>query len=202
MKIDFEKGNGLVPAIIQDADTSAVLMLGYMNEAALEETKRSGRVCFFSRSKNRLWTKGERSGNYLTFVELTVDCDADTLLIQTRPEGPTCHTGSQSCFGDDDRASLSIISSLEKVISERLVGADAGSSYTAALVKDGIARVAQKVGEEGVEVALAAALNKKEDLHSEAADLIYHLLVLLKISGSSLSDVLKVLAGRAKKNNR
>lgn len=198
MKLDFDKGQGLIPVIVQDADSLRVLMLGYMNEEAFKVTQETNFVTFFSRSKNRLWKKGETSGNVLHVKEIKTDCDTDALLILARPEGPTCHTGSISCFMSDgakETPSLSTLADLVQVIKNRK-DAPTKESYTASLFKAGMPRMAQKVGEEGVEVALASVTDK-ESLPSEAADLLYHLLVLLEASDLSLDDVLSILAKRA-----
>lgn len=194
MNIDFSKGNGLVPAIVQDAHTRRVLMLGYMNEEAFRETQITGRVTFFSRSKNRLWVKGETSGNYLLVKDILLDCDQDTLLILAEPKGPVCHTGSQDCFNQPENAS-GFIHKLESVISER-AEASPEESYTAKLLQKGIQKIAQKVGEEAVETILEAQSGPDELLLSESADLLFHLLVLLKARGLSLKDVEAVLASR------
>jgi len=193
--LDWAKGDGLLPAVVQDADTGRVLMLGYMNDVALEKTRATGQVTFFSRSKQRLWTKGETSGNTLELVEVRIDCDRDTLLVQARPHGPTCHTGTATCFGDGIRPPLAFLGKLERVIEARR-GADPASSYTAKLLDRGVKRCAQKVGEEGVEVALAATAGDRRELVSESADLLYHLLVVLAASNVRLEDVLEVLEGR------
>jgi phosphoribosyl-ATP pyrophosphohydrolase/phosphoribosyl-AMP cyclohydrolase len=193
--LDWDKGDGLLPAIIQHATEGRVLMLGYMNTEALQQTLDTGRVTFFSRSKQRLWTKGETSGHVLGLVSVEGDCDRDTLLIQAVPQGPTCHLGTQTCFGDAMVPPLGLLAELESVIQSRR-GEDPESSYTARLLSDGMARCAQKVGEEGVEVALAAVQGKGDELNDEAADLLYHLLVCLHAADSSLDDVLKVLAER------
>lgn len=195
MKIDFEKGDGLVPAIVQDAGTLQVLMLGYMNEAAVRETKDSGLVTFFSRSRQKLWTKGETSGNTLQLVEMIVDCDNDTLLVKARPAGPTCHEGTVSCFGDAGAEGLGFLAYLEDLIIARKT-ADPKSSYTASLLQGPLRRAAQKVGEEGVETALAAVAETNDKLTSEAADLLYHLTVLLAAKDVPLSDVIKELQSR------
>jgi phosphoribosyl-AMP cyclohydrolase / phosphoribosyl-ATP pyrophosphohydrolase len=196
--LDFSKAEGLIPAIVQHADTGLVLMLGYMNREALQESLRRGRVVFFSRSRKRLWEKGESSGNRLTLSEIRPDCDRDALLIFARPEGPTCHLGTASCFGIErcpDRQPMTILSELERVIAERMTLRPEGS-YTSRLFDSGIRRIAQKVGEEGLEVALAAVGGSECEMVSECADLLYHLLVLLKARGSSLSDVLHELRAR------
>lgn len=195
MKIDFEKGDGLVPAIVQDADTLQVLMLGYMNEAAVRKTEESGLVTFFSRSRQKLWTKGETSGNTLQLVEMIVDCDNDTLLVKARPSGPTCHEGTVSCFGDAGAEGLGFLAYLEDLIIARKT-ADPKSSYTASLLQGPLRRAAQKVGEEGVETALAAVAETNDKLTSEAADLLYHLTVLLAAKDVPLSDVIKELQSR------
>ena len=194
MKIDFEKyADGLAPAIIQDADTLKVLMLGFMNQAALEKTLAEGRVTFFSRSKQRLWTKGETSGNFLNVVEVLPDCDADTILVRTRPHGPVCHTGSDTCF--DERNVGSFLPKLEAIIKDRFEN-PTESSYVNSLRQKGVKKMAQKVGEEGVEVALEALGESEELFLGEAADLVFHLLVLLNAKGVSLDHVLAELDRR------
>jgi phosphoribosyl-ATP pyrophosphohydrolase/phosphoribosyl-AMP cyclohydrolase len=193
--LDWAKGDGLLPAVVQHAREGRVLMLGYMNAEALNQTLATGRVTFFSRSKQRLWTKGETSGHVLNLVSVHADCDRDTLLVQVEPVGPTCHTGTQTCFGDAMLPPLGLLGELESVIRSRAQN-PSESSYTTRLLRDGVARCAQKVGEEGVEVALAAVQGRREELHGEAADLLYHLLVCLQASGSSLTDVLSVLDER------
>ncbi len=195
MKIDFDKGNGLVPAIVQNADTLQVLMLGYMNEASVAKTQSSGLVTFYSRSRKTLWTKGETSGNMLSLVDMTVDCDHDTLLIMARPAGPTCHEGTVSCFGDKGAQGVGFLSYLERLIIDRKT-ADPECSYTAKLLQGPLRRAAQKVGEEGVEVALAAVAETEDKLTNEAADLIYHLTVLLAAKNVPLSDVISELQSR------
>ena len=195
MKIDFEKGAGLVPAVVQDADTLQVLMLGYMNAAAVKATQDSGKVTFFSRSQNKLWQKGETSGNVLNFVSIAVDCDNDTLLVMARPVGPTCHTGTVTCFGDDKSVGLGFLAELETLIEGRKT-ASPDSSYTASLLQGPLRRAAQKVGEEGVEVALAAVAETPDKLTSEAADLVYHLLVLLAAKDVAFADVVAELRDR------
>lgn len=194
-KIDWKKNAGLVPAIVQDAATLQVLMLGYMNAAALKKTLRTKRVTFFSRSRNRLWVKGETSGNFLHLVGVTVDCDQDTLLIAARPDGPTCHRGTTSCFGDGGASGVGFLAQLERTINARIKGGDK-KSYTVRLAREGVARVAQKVGEEGVETALAALRAGKVEFAGEAADLLYHLIVLLRVRKLSLADALTVLEQR------
>jgi len=190
--LDWSKGDGLLPVIVQDADNLRVLMLGYMNAEALEATRTSGKVTFFSRSKQRLWTKGESSGHFLEVVGIEQDCDADTLLIQAHPRGPTCHLGRDSCF---PQAPANFLGSLDALVATRDRERPAGS-YTTALFEKGTRRIAQKVGEEGVETALAAVVQSDEELLGESADLLYHLLVLLRARGLSLSDVLGVLEAR------
>lgn len=194
-RIDWKKTAGLVPAIVQDASTQQVLMLGYMDTAALKKTLRTRKVTFFSRAKNRLWTKGESSGNFLRVVSLAVDCDADTVLVQARPDGPTCHRGTVSCFGDEGATGAGFLAHLDQVVAARLKSGDK-SSYTVRLAREGVARVAQKVGEEGVETALAALQKDAAGFAGEAADLLYHLIVLLRVRKLSLADAIAVLEKR------
>ena len=194
--IDWTKGAGLVPAIVQEACSQRVLMLGYMNRAALEQTLETGLVTFFSRSKKRLWQKGESSGHVLLYRQIRLDCDRDTLLVLADARGPTCHFGTRACFGDDEPPGLQELADLAATIRQRRNDGPSGG-YTASLFAGGIKRIAQKVGEEGVEVALAAG-NAKE-LAAESADLLYHLLVLLEASGVELRDVMAVLHERAQK---
>jgi phosphoribosyl-ATP pyrophosphohydrolase/phosphoribosyl-AMP cyclohydrolase len=188
----WDKQGGLLPAIVQDADTLRVLMLGYMDPAALAATLATGKVTFFSRSKSRLWTKGEDSGHWLHLVDVRTDCDADTLLVRARPDGPTCHLGRSSCFPE---APGDVLAELDALVGARH-DADPASSYTARLLASGLPRIAQKVGEEGVETALAAVTADDAALAGEAADLLYHLLVLLHARGLSLADALEVLRSR------
>lgn len=195
MTIDFSKTNGLVPAIIQDYQTRQVLMLGYMNEAALRQTQEEKVVTFFSRSKNRLWTKGETSGNYLKVVSIKQDCDQDTLLIKVIPNGPTCHNGTISCFADE--AQLPFLNQLEQVIEDRIANQNA-NSYVASLLQKGINKLAQKVGEEAVELVIEAKDNNKDLFLNEAADLLFHYLLLLKAKGFGLADVETILKSRMK----
>ncbi len=190
---DWSKG--LIPAVVQDADTGLVLMLGYMNEEALAHTRRSGQVTFYSRSKQRLWTKGESSGHFLELVSLAVDCDADTLLVLARPRGPTCHNGTTTCFGDFPGPDLAFLGELDRLIETRQRERPAGS-YTTKLFDAGTRRIAQKVGEEGVETALAAVAQDADALLGEAADLVYHLTVLLRDKGLGLADVARKLRER------
>jgi phosphoribosyl-AMP cyclohydrolase / phosphoribosyl-ATP pyrophosphohydrolase len=194
-RIDFAKGDGLVPAIVQDADSGRVLMLGYMDRAAVAATQATRRVTFFSRSKQRLWTKGETSGHTLDLVAIALDCDADTLLVLARPNGPTCHRGCTSCFDPSDLPLMSELARLDDVIAQRLRDRPEGS-YTAKLVAGGLRRVAQKVGEEGVEVALATVAQDPDALVDEAADLVFHLGVALQMRGRSFADVLARLRQR------
>jgi len=193
-KINWEKVNGLVPAIVQSCVDGTVLMLGYMNEDALRLTRLSGEVCFFSRTRKRLWRKGESSGNVLKLVDIYLDCDSDTLLVVAEPTGPVCHTGKDNCFGYSAR-SPHFLETLEKVIEERIEGVGDGS-YTHALVQKGCARVAQKVGEEGVEVAVASALGERDQVVEESADLLFHLMVNLQAQGLRLADVIGCLKER------
>lgn len=192
--LDWEKGDGLLPAIVQDASNLRVLMLGYMNAEALAATRNSGHVTFYSRSKRRLWKKGETSGHVLELVSLQADCDNDTLLVLARPHGPTCHLQRDSCFPD---APASFLSDLDALVAQRERERPSGS-YTTALFEEGIRRIAQKVGEEGVETALAAVVQDDAALLGESADLVFHLLVLLRARGLSLQDVSSLLQARHK----
>ena len=193
MNIDFQKNEGLVPVVVQHASTLQVLMLGYMNEEALEKTRAERRVTFFSRSKQRLWTKGETSGNFLTVDEIQVDCDNDTLLIKAYPQGPTCHTGSTSCFQEETPKGF--LYELEKVIEQRITENPEGS-YTAKLFSRGVNKVAQKVGEEAVELVIESKDNNIGLFRNEAADLLYHFLILLKTKDLKLQDIEEVLKER------
>jgi phosphoribosyl-AMP cyclohydrolase / phosphoribosyl-ATP pyrophosphohydrolase len=195
MKIDFKKENGLVPVIVQDYTTLQVLMLGYMNEEAFAKTQAESKVTFFSRSKNRLWTKGETSGNFLLVKEIKIDCDKDTILIKTIPTGPVCHTGAQTCFGESDTKGF--LYKLEETINQRIDENDE-NSYTNKLYKRGINKVAQKVGEEAIELLIEAKDNNDDLFKNEAADLLYHLLILLKIKNVKLEDVEEILQERVK----
>lgn len=192
MNLDWDKDNGLLPVIVQDANSGAVLMLGYMNREALAATQASGRVTFWSRSKDRLWTKGESSGHFLQVKQIAADCDGDTLLILADPMGPTCHTGTPTCWGatapQSAAQSAAFLGRLEQVIAERIASRPPGS-YTAKLLAEGTRRIAQKVGEEGLELALAAVAQSDGEIIGEAADLFYHTLLLLKVKGLSLSQV-------------
>lgn len=197
-RIDFDKGGGLVPAIVQDADNGAVLMLGYMNAEAVRETLRRKRAVFFSRSKQRLWEKGETTGHTLDVVDVALDCDADTLLVTARPRGPACHNGTQTCFGDAPRTAagaIAFLANLERVIEQRATDKPE-ASYTAKLLAKGTNKVAQKVGEEGVETALAGASETDDKLIEESADLVFHLLVLLRARNIPFARVVNLLESR------
>ena len=196
MNLDFEKGNGLIPAIIQDNQTLQVLMLGYMNEEALEKTKENGKVHFFSRSKNRLWMKGETSGNIMYVKSIQMDCDKDTLVLKVDPSGPVCHTGSQNCFSDNTRKGF--VYALEQNIAKRIDGNEEGS-YTNYLFNKGINKIAQKVGEEAVELVIEAKDNNDELFKGEAADLLYHFLVLLKAKHMTFEEIESELYQRSLK---
>ncbi len=196
MNIDFKKGNGLAPVIIQNSKTMQVLMTGFMDEEALSRTEEEGFVTFFSRSKNRLWKKGETSGNYLKVVQILPDCDSDAILIKADPAGPVCHTGKTSCFGEE--TAKGFIYKLEEII-ERRITDNVSGSYTNELYKKGINKMAQKVGEEAVELIIEAKDNNTGLFMNEAADLLYHLLILLKAKGLSLENIEEVLANRHKK---
>jgi len=196
--LDWNKGGGLLPAIVQHARTGRVLMLGYMNDSALRETLGGGRVVFYSRSRETLWLKGETSGNYLNVVDVSSDCDSDAILVLADPVGPTCHTGSESCFADavpTDAGRLAFLALLENIISNRIAD-QPEDSYTARLFAKGPSRIAQKVGEEGVETALAAVTRDDEGLVSECADLLFHVLVLLKSRELDLERVVEELKAR------
>ncbi|MFP2994919.1 bifunctional phosphoribosyl-AMP cyclohydrolase/phosphoribosyl-ATP diphosphatase HisIE [Spongiivirga sp. MCCC 1A20706] len=197
MKIDFNKNtDGLVPAIIQDADTKNVLMLGYMNQEAFDKTYETKKVTFYSRTKQRLWTKGEESGNFLNLVNMQLDCDQDTLLVFVNPVGPTCHTGTDTCWGSKNELQYGFLSSLEDIIQDRKENLDQENSYVASLFKKGINKVAQKVGEEAVEVVIEAKDNNDELFVNESADLLFHYLILLQAKGFSLNDIVSVLKER------
>ena len=197
MTIKYDS-NGLVPAIIQDATTKTVLMLGYMNEEAYKKTIETKQVTFFSRSKQRLWTKGEESGNYLNLVDIKNDCDNDTLLVKVNPVGPTCHKGTDNCWGEDNTVSYGFFSTLEDVIAERVANKDTAKSYVASLFSKGINKVAQKVGEEAVETVIEAMDNNDELFLYESADLLFHYLMLLQAKGFTLKDIEDELQGRHK----
>ncbi|HRO33851.1 MAG TPA: bifunctional phosphoribosyl-AMP cyclohydrolase/phosphoribosyl-ATP diphosphatase HisIE [Brevundimonas sp.] len=194
--LDFRKGDGLVPVVVQDADTLQVLILAYADRAAVEETIASGEATFFSRSRGGRWRKGETSGNRLAFVDLIADCDGDALLMTVRPTGPACHLGRTSCFGDATAPGVGRLALLERTIAARAQCSDPGSSYTATLLAQGIKRIAQKVGEEGVETALAAVAGSDQELAEEAADLMYHLYVLLRCRGMAAGQMFNVLKRR------
>ncbi|WP_158753377.1 bifunctional phosphoribosyl-AMP cyclohydrolase/phosphoribosyl-ATP diphosphatase HisIE [Dyella sp. S184] len=193
--LDWAKGDGLLPAIVQHWLSGEVLMLGYMNAEALAQTQASGKVTFYSRSKHRLWTKGESSGHVLVLKGIRIDCDADTLLVQAEPHGPTCHLGTSSCFGEAVQPPLGFLAKLDALVAQRHAERLEGS-YTTSLFEGGIRRMAQKVGEEGVETALAAVAQDDAELLGESADLIFHLTVLLRARGLSLTDVAALLAER------
>ena len=195
MPLNYTKSNGLIPVVIQNFQTFQVLMLGYMNEEAYEKTKSEKRVTFFSRSKNRLWTKGETSGNFLEVVSIYEDCDEDTLLVMVKPNGPTCHNGTNSCFGKNEETTF--LNQLENTLKNRIESNDS-SSYTVSLVQKGINKVAQKVGEEAVELVIEAKDDNADLFLNEAADLMYHYLLLLQVKGFSLRDVETILKERNK----
>jgi phosphoribosyl-ATP pyrophosphohydrolase/phosphoribosyl-AMP cyclohydrolase len=197
MTVDFNKNNnGLVPAIIQDASTHNVLMLGYMNKEALKKTIDTNLVTFFSRSKQRLWTKGEESGNVLNLVDIKLDCDSDTLLIKVNPKGPTCHKGSDTCWNEENKQNYGFLSELEDIIESRKNNGNAESSYVASLFAKGMNKIAQKVGEEAVEVVIEAKDNNDDLFLNESADLLFHYLILLKAKGFNLNDIVTTLKKR------
>ncbi|CAL7959161.1 putative bifunctional phosphoribosyl-AMP cyclohydrolase/phosphoribosyl-ATP pyrophosphatase [Gammaproteobacteria bacterium] len=196
-KLNWDKANGLIPTIIQDSYTLQVLMLGYMNKEALQKTHETGKVTFYSRTKQRLWVKGETSGNSLEVIDILADCDGDTLLVMAKPNGPTCHLGTQSCFGEKNISKLSTLTQLETLITQRYQERPT-NSYVTKLFDEGSHRIAQKVGEEGVEVALACLLGIKENTIKEGADLLFHLLVLLRQCRIDLVEVLAELQDRTK----
>lgn len=199
MAVNFNKNqDNLVPAIIQDMRTKTVLMLGYMNHDALEQTMKSGKVTFFSRSKNRLWTKGEESGNFLMVEDIREDCDRDTLLIRVTPMGPTCHLGTDTCWGDDNETTYGFLSDLEEIIRSRQENATGEQSYVASLFEKGINKIAQKVGEEAIEVVIEAKDADDGRFLNESADLLFHFLILLKARGFSLESVAEILEARHK----
>ncbi len=199
MKIDFTKNSdGLVPAIIQDDRTRKVLMLGYMNQEAFDKTQETQKVTFYSRSKKRLWTKGEESGNFLNLVSIKNDCDDDTLLIMANPSGPTCHTGTDTCWGEENMSSFGFLSVLEETIANRKANKEDEKSYVASLFRKGINKIAQKVGEEAVETVIEAKDENDELFLNESADLLFHYLILLQAKGFTLNDIEKVLKDRKK----
>jgi phosphoribosyl-ATP pyrophosphohydrolase/phosphoribosyl-AMP cyclohydrolase len=198
MQIDFNKLNGLVPAIVQDAHTGTVLMLGFMNEAAYQKTLELKKVTFFSRSKNRLWTKGEESGHYLELISMKQDCDNDTILVKANPIGATCHTGTDTCWNEENKEQFSFLYELENIIQNRKNEPNE-SSYTSSLFKKGINKIAQKVGEEAVELVIEAKDNNANLFKNEAADLLYHYLILLAAKDFTLQDIITVLKARHNK---
>lgn len=198
LKIDFEKVNGLVPAIIQDVESNVVLMLGYMNQEALDFTLETKKVTFFSRVKGRLWTKGETSGNFLILDSMTMDCDNDTLLVKAKPIGPVCHTGNDTCFAEVNKSKTLFLDTLRQIIKDRKSN-PSQQSYTASLFASGINKIAQKVGEEAVEIVIEAKDNNKDLFLGEAADLLFHYLVLLEAKEVELDEVIEVLIDRHKK---
>ena len=199
MNIDFSKNtDGLIPAIIQDSETKTVLMLGFMNAEAYQKTVDTKKVTFYSRTKQRLWTKGEESGNFLNLIDIKNDCDNDTLLIQVKPEGPTCHKGADTCWADENKADYGFISDLEDTIQLRRENADSEKSYVASLFKLGMNKIAQKVGEEAIEVVIEAKDDNDDLFLSESADLLFHYLILLQAKGFKLNDVVEVLKSRQK----
>ena len=199
MNINFNKTpDNLIPAIIQDSETKNVLMLGYMNQEALDQTLATNKVTFFSRTKNRLWTKGEESGNFLDLISIKEDCDNDTFLVKVKPVGPTCHTGLDTCWQEANNQEFGFLSKLENTIATRKVNADTEKSYVASLFAKGINKIAQKVGEEATEVVIEAKDNNDDLFLSESADLLFHYLILLQAKGFELKDVVDVLKGREK----
>ena len=199
MKVDFSKNtDGLVPAIIQDVNTKNVLMLGYMNQDALDKTLKTKKVTFYSRSKDRLWTKGEESGNFLNLVSIKNDCDDDSLLVSVNPMGPTCHKGSDTCWNESNESTFGFFSTLEAIITQRRNAADESKSYVASLFKKGINKIAQKVGEEAVETVIEAMDNNDELFLYESADLLFHYLMLLQAKGFTLKDIEAELMKRQK----
>lgn len=196
MNLDFSKSNGLIPAIVQDVHTKNVLMLGYMNKEAYEKTVVTNKVTFYSRSKNRLWTKGEESGNFLDLVHIKVDCDNDTLLVKVKPQGPTCHKGSDSCWDESNNQSFGFLSELEDIIKDRKENEKGDTSYVASLFEKGINKIAQKVGEEAVETVIEAKDSNDDLFLNESADLLFHYLILLQAKGFTLEDIVQVLKKR------
>lgn len=199
MKPNFNKNSdGLLPAIIQDKQTNNVLMLGYMNKTALEKTLQSLKVTFYSRTKNRLWTKGEESGNFLNLVDIKLDCDNDTFLIKVNPVGPTCHKGTDTCWDEKNKSNFGFLSNLEDVITQRKENAEGEKSYVASLFEKGINKIAQKVGEEAIEVVIEAKDNDDSLFLNESADLLFHYLILLQAKGFKLVDIENILKSRHK----
>ena len=200
MNIDFSKNtDGLIPAIIQDSETKTVLMLGFMNAEAYQKTVDTKKVTFYSRTKQRLWTKGEESGNFLNLINIKNDCDNDTLLIQVKPEGPTCHNGTDTCWADENKSDYGFLTALEDTIELRKENADSEKSYVASLFKLGMNKIAQKVGEEAIEVVIEAKDDNDDLFLGESADLLFHYLILLQAKGFKLDDVVAVLKSRQKK---
>jgi len=197
MTLTFDEKTGLIPAIVQDSNTGKVLMLGYMNQEALDKTRRTGRVTFFSRSKQRLWTKGEESGNFLELVSLSEDCDQDALLVKAIPLGPTCHKGTDTCWGEENTDQFGFLTALEDVIRDRRKNAPE-NSYVSSLFSKGINKIAQKVGEEAVELVIESKDDSEELFLNESADLLFHYLILLQAKGYALSDVVDILKQRHK----
>ncbi len=197
-KLDWEKGDGLIPAVVQNVTSGEVLMLGYMNRESLAQTLKTGDVTFFSRSKQRLWVKGESSGHYLRLIKVSCDCDQDSLLVQVKPEGATCHLGNVSCFKDAASSDWQVLAELQRVIDEQVTKLPA-ESYTATLMKKGLNFIAQKVGEEAVETVIASLVEDNQPFCNEVADLLYHLLVLLRSKGIPFSEVMGVLKARREK---
>lgn len=201
MNIDFSKNtDGLIPAIIQDIETKTVLMLGFMNAEAYQKTVDTQKVTFYSRTKQRLWTKGEESGNFLNLIDIKNDCDNDTLLIQVKPEGPACHKGTDTCWADENKSDYGFLTTLEDTIQLRKENADSEKSYVASLFKLGMNKIAQKVGEEAIEVVIEAKDDNDDLFLGESADLLFHYLILLQAKGFKLDDVVAVLKSRQKKN--
>ena len=197
MNIDFNKNkDGLVPAIIQDAVTKNILMLGYMNEEAFQKTMETRQITFFSRSKQRLWTKGEESGNMLNLIGVKVDCDNDTLLIQVTPKGPTCHTGADTCWNEENIQTFGFLSQLEEIIKDRMENPNASDSYVASLFERGINKIAQKVGEEAIEMVIESKDDDNDKFLNESADLLFHYMILLQSKGFVLNDVVELLKKR------
>ena len=201
MNIDFSKNtDGLIPAIIQDSETKTVLMLGFMNSEAYQKTVDTKKVTFFSRTKQKLWTKGEESGNFLNLIDIKNDCDNDTLLIKVKPEGPTCHKGTDTCWEDENKSDYGFLTTLEDTIQFRKENADSEKSYVASLFKLGMNKIAQKLGEEAIEVVIEAKDDNDDLFLGESADLLFHYLILLQAKGFKLDDVVEVLKSRQKKN--
>ena len=201
MNIDFSKNtDGLIPAIIQDSETKTVLMLGFMNSEAYQKTIDTKKVTFYSRTKQKLWTKGEESGNFLNLIDIKNDCDNDTLLIKVKPEGPTCHKGTDTCWADENKSDYGFLTTLEDTIQFRKENADSEKSYVASLFKLGMNKIAQKLGEEAIEVVIEAKDDNDDLFLGESADLLFHYLILLQAKGFKLDDVVEVLKSRQKKN--